>query len=76
VETAGRIEPASYMNFAVTTHLVVVPTYGTVHDEEGVAAIAELFPDRHTVGVLADAVLAGGGSFHCSSQQMPALTDR
>lgn len=72
VETNGRVEPASYMNFAVTSHLVVVPTYGTVHDEEGVAAIAELFPDRTTVGILADAVLAGGGSFHCSSQQMPA----
>jgi agmatine deiminase len=77
VETHGRIEPASYMNFAVTTKLVVVPTYGTRYDAEGVAAIAELFPDRATVGVLADAVLAGGGSFHCSSQQMPArLTDR
>ncbi len=72
VESAGgRIEPASYMNFAVTSKLVVVPTYGTAHDADGVAAIAELFPDRQTVGVLADAVLAGGGSFHCSSQQMP-----
>jgi agmatine deiminase len=77
VETDGRIEPASYMNFAVTSSLVVVPVYGTAHDQEGVAAIAELFPDRDTVGILADAVLAGGGSFHCSSQQMPArLTHR
>ena len=73
VETDGRVEPASYMNFAVTTNLVVVPTYGTAHDAEGVAAIAELFPDREVVGILADAVLAGGGSFHCASQQMPAL---
>lgn len=72
VETDGRIEPASYMNFAITSNLVVVPIYGTRHDEDGVAAIAELFPDRDTVGVMADAVLAGGGSFHCSSQQMPA----
>lgn len=72
VETAGRIEPASYMNFAITSKLVVVPIYGTPHDEAGVAAIAELFPDRETVGILADAVLAGGGSFHCASQQMPA----
>lgn len=72
VETGDRIEPASYMNFAITSKLVVVPTYGTPHDAEGVAAIAELFPDRETVGILADAVLAGGGSFHCSSQQMPA----
>jgi len=72
VESEGRIEPASYMNFAVTSRLVVVPTYGTRHDADGVAAIAALFPDRETVGVLADAVLAGGGSFHCSSQQMPS----
>ena len=67
----GRIEPASYMNFAVTSHVVVVPIYGTKHDDEGVAAIQALFPDRAAVGVLADAVLAGGGSFHCASQQMP-----
>lgn len=73
VETNGRIEPASYMNFAVTSRLVVVPTYGTSHDAEGVAAVAALFPDRDTVGILADAVLAGGGSFHCASQQMPSL---
>lgn len=71
VETDGRIEPASYMNFAVTSKLVVVPTYGTAHDADGVAAVAELFPDRKTVGILADAVLAGGGSFHCASQQVP-----
>ena len=72
VETDGRIEPASYMNFAITSKLVVVPIYGTAYDDEGVAAISELFPDRETVGSMADAVLAGGGSFHCSSQQMPS----
>jgi agmatine deiminase len=73
VTTAERVEPASYMNFAVTTNLVVVPTYGSVHDDDGVTAIAELFPDRATIGLPADAILAGGGSFHCASQQMPAL---
>ena len=78
VETDGRIEPASYMNFAITSKLVAVPIYGTPHDVDGVAAIAELFPERDVVGIMADAVLAGGGSFHCASQQMPArtLTDR
>ena len=71
--TAGdRVEPASYMNFAVTSQLVVVPTYGSIHDADGVSAIAALFPHRHTIGLPADAVLAGGGSFHCASQQMPA----
>jgi len=72
VTSGDFVEPASYMNFAVTTHLVVVPTYGSVHDDDGVAAVAALFPDRQTIGIRADAVLAGGGSFHCASQQMPA----
>ncbi len=73
IERDGRIEPASYMNFAVTTRLVVVPTFGSRFDAEGVAAVAELFPDRDTVGLRAEAVLAGGGGFHCASQQMPRL---
>lgn len=73
VERDGKVEPASYANFAITTHLVVVPTFGSPHDAEGVAAIAALFPDRDTVGLPADAVLAGGGGFHCASQQMPLL---
>ena len=66
------VEPASYANFAITSNLVVVPTFGSPHDEEGVSAIAALFPDRATIGLPADAVLAGGGGFHCASQQMPS----
>ena len=73
IERGGRIEPASYMNFAITSKLVAVPIYGSPHDADGVAAIAALFPDRDVVGIMADAVLAGGGSFHCASQQMPGL---
>ncbi len=72
IERDGRVEPASYVNFAITSHLVVVPTFGSPHDAEGVAAIAALFPDRDCVGLPGDAVLAGGGGFHCASQQMPA----
>ena len=71
IERDGVVEPASYVNFAITTHLVVVPTFGSPHDADGVAAIAALFPDRATVGLRAEAVLAGGGGFHCASQQMP-----
>ncbi len=71
IEREGVVEPASYVNFAITTRLVVVPTFGSPHDGDAVAAIAALFPDRETIGVGADAVLAGGGGFHCASQQMP-----
>ena len=67
------VEPASYANFAITSNLVVVPTFGSPHDSEAVEAIAALFPDRGTIGLPADAVLAGGGGFHCASQQMPRV---
>ena len=73
IKRDGQIEPASYVNFAITSHLIVVPTFGSPHDADGVAAIAAQFPDRGTIGLPADAVLAGGGGFHCASQQMPAV---
>ncbi len=71
IEWDGQVQPASYMNFVVTNHAVIVPIFGSPHDDDGVAAIAALFPGRHTIGIMADAVLAGGGGFHCSSQQLP-----
>ncbi|MEM9084885.1 MAG: agmatine deiminase family protein [Pseudomonadota bacterium] len=73
IERDGLVEPASYVNFAITSHLVVVPTFGSPQDRDAVAGIAALFPDRQTVGLRAEAVLAGGGGFHCASQHMPSL---
>lgn len=72
VEWGGMVQPASYMNFVIANNAVIVPVFGTQHDDDGVAAIAELFPGRAVIGLMADAVLAGGGGFHCSSQQMPS----
>ena len=68
------VEPASYANFAIADAVVIVPTFGVAQDEAAVAAIDTLFPGRTAIGLPADAVLAGGGGFHCASQQMPALT--
>lgn len=76
VTSGNHVEPASYMNFVITNALVVVPTFGAARDAEAVEAIGALFPSREAVGVRGDAVLAGGGGFHCASQQMPELTLR
>ena len=51
---------------------MVVPQYGAPNDGAALEAIQELFPDRKAIGLRADHVLTGGGSFHCISQQVPA----
>ena len=67
----GDIIPASYMNFYIGNAAVVVPQYGAANDRAAVEVVQALFPDRVAIGLRADHILTGGGSFHCISQQVP-----
>jgi agmatine deiminase len=67
----GDAIPASHMNFIITNRAVVTPVYSATGDE-AVRALAALFPERKVIGLAAPAILTGGGSFHCITQQQPA----
>ena len=68
-----RPVPASHMNFLIANGAVIVPTYG---DQTAARLVCEglktVFPDREIISLPSIAILSGGGSFHCISQQEPA----
>jgi agmatine deiminase len=67
----GDVIPASYMNFYIGNAAVVVPQYGAPNDRAAIEVVQALFPGRKAVGLRADHILTGGGSFHCISQHVP-----
>ena len=68
----GNLVPASHMNFLIANGAVIVPQFDDFAGRFALEALAEIFPDRQVIGLPSRAVLTGGGSFHCISQQVPA----
>ena len=79
IPSPGRIKddehhvvPASHMNFLIANGAVILPTYEGVASRFATEALEMLFPDRAVIALPSTALLTGGGSFHCISQQVPA----
>jgi agmatine deiminase len=71
-DDSGEVVPASHMNFVIANGIIVVPTYGGPSTATALAELQKVFPNRRVVGSSSRAVLTGGGSFHCITQQQPA----
>ena len=69
----GQRLPASYANFYIANHAVIVPTYRCKKDEKALDIIQQCFADRKVVGIDSTDIIWGLGSFHCLSQQEPAV---
>lgn len=73
----GDVSPASHMNFIIANGVVVVPVYGTATQSAALKALQAVFPSRKVIGVSSRGLLgageAGGGSFHCITQQEPRV---
>lgn len=66
--------PASYANFLVCNHKVLVPIYCCPADQIALTILQECFPDRKVVGIDCTRLVWGLGAIHCVTQQQPAVT--
>ena len=68
---------ASYMNYLVTNHGVIVPQYGDENDQLAVDTLQKIYDEvwgegvYKCVGVKSEQVVYGGGNIHCITQQEP-----
>lgn len=65
--------PASYANFYISNQHVIVPVFRCNKDDQALQIIASCFPEREVVGIDSTDIIWGLGSFHCLSQQEPAV---
>lgn len=65
--------PASYANFYIGNNYVVVPTFRDKNDDRALDILQKCFPDRKVIGLDSVDIIWGLGSFHCLSQQEPAV---
>lgn len=67
--------PASYANFYIGNHAVLLPMYGHPNDDKARRILQESFPDRKVVGITSHILVWGLGSCHCLTQQQPLAVE-
>ncbi|ASB49245.1 agmatine deiminase family protein [Alkalitalea saponilacus] len=70
----GERLPATYANFLIINHAVLVPTYGSELDIEALSQLKKAFPDREIIGINCLPLIKQHGSLHCVTMQLPVET--
>ena len=73
VKYEGQRLPASYANFYIANNVVAVPTYRDKNDDKALSILTTCFPNKKVVGIDSTEIIWGLGSWHCLSQQEPAV---
>ncbi len=60
--------PASYANFYVSNHSVLIPTFNDPMDQVAINTIQSAFPDRRVSGIYCGDLILGQGALHCLTQ--------
>jgi agmatine deiminase len=69
----GQRLPASYANFYIANSCVLLPKFADPNDEIASSILQKLFPDRRVIGIDCRELIWGLGTFHCLTQQQPAV---
>mgnify|MGYP002778080689 CR=1 FL=1 len=69
----GFRTPGSYANFLICNAGVIVPVFNNPHDGAAIDILEKAFSGKKIIPLLADEIIWGQGSFHCLSQQEPAV---
>ena len=69
----GMRMPASYANFYIANKVVLVPTFADPADKMALSILEKCFPNRRVVGIDCGELIWGLGTFHCLTQQQPAV---
>ena len=69
----GQRLPASYANFYIGNKVVLLPTFSDVNDRWAAAILEKAFPGRRVIGIDCRDLIWGLGTFHCLTQQQPAV---
>jgi agmatine deiminase len=67
----GQRLPASYANFYISNHAVLVPTFNDPKDKTALGILSELFPGRKVVGIHSVDLVWGLGTIHCLTKEQP-----